>query len=123
MGTVSDAVANGWLDALGNGVAYDNDEFWLKAHVGDPGSAGTNNAAAHTTRKQVSFATPSGRAMTSDAEVRWDDWSADETITWVSAWSASSGGTFLGSDQITSADMEIGDSLVLDAGDVDFSIP
>jgi hypothetical protein len=51
MGVVSDFVANGWLDALCRGVPFDNDEFWAKLHLGDPGSAGTANPAAETTRR------------------------------------------------------------------------
>lgn len=123
MGTVSDAVANGWLDALCRGVAYDNDEFWLKLHTGDPGSSGTSNAAAETTRKQGTFSAASGRAITNSAAVEWTNVSTTETYTWVSAWSASSGGTFLGRDDLSSsAAVTAGDTFRIPAGDLDLNV-
>jgi hypothetical protein len=46
MGTFSDTVANGWLDALARGVAYDNDTVYVQLHLGDPGSAGSEAASS-----------------------------------------------------------------------------
>lgn len=68
---------------------------WLKLHTGDPGAAGTANASAEATRKQVTFAAPSAGAAVA-AAVSWTGWSAGpETITHVSLWDASTGGNFL----------------------------
>jgi hypothetical protein len=123
MGVVSDFVANGWLDALCRGVPFDNDEFWAKLHLGDPGSAGTANPAAETTRKQATFSAASGRAITNSAAVEWTNVSTTEVYTWVSFWSASAAGTFLGRDDLSSsASVEAGDTFRIPAGDLDLSV-
>ncbi|GGN39519.1 hypothetical protein FHR83_006702 [Actinoplanes campanulatus] len=68
---------------------------WLKLHTGDPASAGTSNASAETTRKQVTFGSPSAGSSVASA-VSWTSWSAgSETITHVSLWDASTSGNFL----------------------------
>jgi hypothetical protein len=123
MGTVSDFVANSWLDALCRGVAFDNDEFWAKLHLGDPGAAGTANPAAETTRKQATFSAASGRAITNSAALEWTNVSTTETYTWVSFWSASTGGTFLGRDDLSSsAAVEAGDTFRVPVGDLDLNV-
>lgn len=124
MGTFSDAVANGWLDALARGVVYDNDEVWVKLHLGDPGSAGTSNPAAETTRKQVTFgAAASGRAISNTAAVEWTNVSTTETYSHVSLWSASTAGTFLGRDDLSSsAAVTAGDTFRIPIGDLDLTI-
>ena len=52
-GTMATGIAVGQanliLDALCRSVAYDVTAFFLKLHLGDPGSAGTTSPAAHTT--------------------------------------------------------------------------
>lgn len=68
---------------------------WLKLHTGDPGSAGTANASAETTRKQLTFASPAGTGSAAASAVTWTSWSAgSETITHVSLWDASTAGNF-----------------------------
>jgi hypothetical protein len=123
MGTFSDLVANAWLDAVGNATSYSEAEFWVKLHLGDPGSAGTSNAAAETTRKQASFSAAASRAMTTDAALEWTNVSNTETYTWVSFWDASTGGNFLGRDDLSSsAAVTAGDTFRIPAGDLDLSI-
>jgi hypothetical protein len=123
MGTFSDLVANAWLDAVGNATAYSEAEFWVKLHTGDPGSAGTSNAAAETTRKQASFSAAASRAMTTDAALEWTNVSTSETYTWVSFWDASTGGNFLGRDDLSSsAAVTAGDTFRIPTGDLDLSI-
>jgi hypothetical protein len=123
MGTFSDLVANAWLDAVGNATAYSEAEFWVKLHTGDPGSAGTSNAAAETTRKQASFSAAASRAMTTDAALEWTNVSNTETYTWVSFWDASTGGNFLGRDYLSSsAAVTAGDTFRIPTGDLDLSI-
>lgn len=72
---------------------------FVKLHTGDPGSAGTSNASAETTRKAVTWASPSAASIAANGTLpSWTTWSAgSETITHISYWSASSGGTFQGS--------------------------
>lgn len=123
MGTFSDTVANAWLDAVGNAVSYSEAEFWAKLYTGDPGSAGTNNAATETTRQQVSFANASSRAMSNDAAVEWEDVSTTETITWLGFWDANAAGNFLGRDDLSSsAALTAGDTLRVPIGDLDLTI-
>lgn len=123
MGTFSDLVANAWLDAVCNATAYSEAEVWVKLHTGDPGSAGTSNAATETTRKQASFSAASGRAITNDAAVEWTNVSTTETYTWISLWDASTGGNFLGRDDLSSsAAVTAGDTFRIPAGDLDMSV-
>lgn len=67
---------------------------WFKLHTGDPGAAGTGNASLTTTRVQATFAAPSAGSAAAPA-ISWPAWAvADETITHVSMWDASTAGTF-----------------------------
>jgi hypothetical protein len=123
MGTFSDLVANAWLDAVGNATSYSEAEFWVKLHTGDPGKAGTSNSATETTRKQASFSAAASRAMTTDAALEWTNVSTTETYTWVSFWDASTGGNFLGRDDLSSsAAVTAGDTFRIPTGDLDLSI-
>jgi hypothetical protein len=118
------ATANAWLDALCRSVAYsDPAEFWVKLHTGDPGAAGTSNAAGETTRKQATFSAASAGAITTSAALTWTSVSTTETVSHVSFWDASSGGTFLGSDALdTARSLTAGDTFEIAAGDLDISI-
>lgn len=124
MGTFSEAVRNAWLDALARGVSYSNAEVWVKLHLGDPGAAGTTNPAAETTRKQGTFgAAASGGAISNTAAIEWTALPAAETFTHVSFWSASTAGTFLGSDDLSSpAAVVINDVFRIPIGDLDLSV-
>lgn len=117
-------VANALLDALGNATNYTAPtEFWVKLHTGDPGSAGTANAAANTTRQQASFSAASGGAMTTNAALEWLTVSDTETYSHASFWSASTGGTFLGSDNLASPrPMTAGNDFRIAAGNLDISL-
>ena len=121
---LSSSTLNGWLNALCRSVGYtDPDEFWVKLHTGDPGSAGTANAAANTTRQQATFSAASGGAITTSAPLEWTNVPNAETYSHVSFWSASTGGTFLGSDDLAVArTVAIGDNFSIAAGDLDLDI-
>jgi hypothetical protein len=76
--------------------------IWVKLHTGDPGEAGTSNAASETTRKQVtSFAAASGGSKASSAAISWTNYPATETISYVSLWDASTAGNCLGSGAVS----------------------
>jgi hypothetical protein len=75
--------------------------WWVKLHTGDPGEAGTSNAAAETTRKQVTSWTVSTNTATSASSVSWTSYPATETVTHVSVWDASSAGNCLGSGAVS----------------------
>jgi len=117
------ATLNALLDVVCRSVAYDVTAFYVKLHTGDPGAAGTSNAAGETTRKLATFSAASGGAITTSAALAWTNVPAAETISHVSFWDASSGGTFLGSDDLaTPRLLAIGDTFTISAGDVDLSI-
>jgi hypothetical protein len=124
MGTFAEGVRNDWLNALCRNASYANTEVWVKLHIGDPGTAGTSNAAAETTRKQVTFGTAAATgSIENTAALEWTSVSTTETYTWISLWSASTGGTFLGRDDLsTSAGMTAGDTFRIPVGDLDLSI-
>lgn len=114
---LSAATANALLDALGNATNYTADaEVWIKLHVGDPGAAGTSNAATETTRKQASFGAASGGSMSNDAAVQWTGISGSQDATHFSAWSASTSGTFRFSGAITANAYTAGDTYTIGVG-------
>jgi len=123
MGAFSDAVWNGWLDALARAASYSNPAIYVKLHIGDPGAAGTANPAANTTRQQATFgAASSGRAISNTALVEWTSVPNAETYTHVSLWSASSAGNYLGSDDLSSpAAVAVGDAFRIPVGDLDLT--
>ncbi len=95
------ATLNSWLDGLGNATNWTAPTaFWVKLHTGDPGASGTSNPAANTTREQASFGAASAGSMTTDADLNWTTVPNSETYSYVSFWSASVAGTFLGSDAL-----------------------
>jgi len=124
MGTFSDTVANEWLDALARNDSYANAAVWVQLHTGDPGSAGTANVAGETDRVQATFGSAaSGRAISNTAVIEWLAVSNTETYTWVSLWSASTSGTFLGRDDLSSsAAVTAGDTFRIPIGDLDLTI-
>jgi hypothetical protein len=85
----SASVANSFLDGFDSG-------HYAQVHTGDPGINGTSNVSAETTRKLWDFADASGGSKSAQGTLpSWATWSAGpETITHISTWSASSGGTF-----------------------------
>lgn len=124
MGSVATATANSILDAYAKGVSYGgNAAFWVKLHIGAPGAAGASNPAAETTRKQVTWGTTSAGALSNSAAVEWTLVSTTETYSHVSFWTASTAGTFLGSDDLSAtAAVTAGDTFRIPIGDLDLTI-
>jgi hypothetical protein len=116
------ATINAFLDALCRNISYANATFYVKLHTGDPGSAGANNAAGNTTRQQVTFSAASGGSITNSADVVWTSVSTSETYSHVSFWSASSGGTYLGNDDLASSQAVVaGNNFRIAAGSLTIS--
>lgn len=112
---LAEATANAIIDALLRSVTWSEPAaIWIKLHTGTPGSAGTSNAAGETTRKQATFTVASFGYASNDIDINWLNVSTTETYTHWSAWTASTGGTFIMSDQF-------GSSIAINAGQ-DFSI-
>src|SRR5687768_14831959 len=109
---IASGQADAILDAYCRSVAYsDPASFNVKLHIGDPGAAGTSNAAGETTRKAVTFSAASAGAITNSAAITWTSVSTTETYSHVSFWSDIAAGTFLGSDALnTSRSVTAGDT-------------
>jgi hypothetical protein len=125
MGTIAEGERNKMLDALTGRTTYTaNAAFYVKLHLGDPGAAGANNAAANTTRQQVTFGNAAATgAISNTAAVEWTSVSNTETYSHVSFWTANAAGTFLGSDDLSStAAVTAGDTFRIPVGDLDLTI-
>lgn len=109
-------LANSLLNALGNNTAYAVTNVYVKLHVGDPGAAGTANAATETTRKAVSFAGASTGSIASDADVTWTNISGSQDATFFTAWDSLTTGNFLFSGTITGNPYTAGDTYTISAG-------
>lgn len=112
---VAPAEANANLDA--RAAAFP----WIKLHIGDPGAAGTANAATNTTRKQASFASAAGGSIATNAELRWDGVPATEDYTHWSGWSAATNGTVGWSGTITADAVNSANNFVVASGGLTFS--
>lgn len=121
---LAEGVRNSLLNALTKNTSYANAEVWVKLHTGDPGSAGTSNAAGETDRTQATFGSvASGGAISNTVAISWTSVSNSETYTHVSLWSASTSGTFLGSATLTqSKTVNAGDNFSIPIGDLDLTI-
>lgn len=73
---------------------------FVKLHVGDPGSAGTANQSAVTTRNAATFAAPSAGSMAISSIGTWS-MTTSETISHISIWDNVSAGNFMESWALT----------------------
>jgi hypothetical protein len=117
MAGFSDYIENFVLDAVFNDDAASFPSIpniYIKLHLGDPGENGTANAAAETTREQVTFGVASGGQVVSSAAVTWTNVAATETITHISLWDDPTAGNALGTAALNiSAPLTAGDDLTL----------
>jgi hypothetical protein len=119
---MSQYLANSLFDAIGNATSFSITTVYLQLHIGDPGGAGTANAAGETTRQSVSFAAAASGLMSSDATVTWTAVSTAETYSHYSAWDASTAGNFLWSDTLVSnVTVAVNDDFEIPTGDVDLA--
>lgn len=113
---ISSTEANEALDALL--ASY----TWVKLHIGDPGAAGTANAAVETDRQQATWAAASGGASSNTNDMTWASVAGSEDYTYFSVWTASTAGTFGFSGTLTANAVTSGDTFVISIGDLDVSI-
>lgn len=104
---LSTALVSSWLNTLrAAGAAYGPITTYAQLHTANPGAAGTTAVSVgSTTRPVFTFAastTGSALALTG-TNPSWTNGGTSETITHVSIWSASSGGTFLFSVALTAS--------------------
>lgn len=107
-------LANNWLNML-RGTAFTAPTgLYVKLHTGDPGSAGTANASAVTTRSTLTLAAASGGAVAlTGTQPSWS-MTTSETISYISVWDNASTGNFLWSAQLAVAKtVANGDTLTL----------
>lgn len=121
-------MAEGLITALANqllsGTADVHDYAWFKLHIGAPGAAATANPATETTRKQVTWGTPSGGSMASvTTDLVWTSILGSEDATHFSMWDASTAGNAGFTGTVTANPYTAGDTLTIPAGSVVASFP
>jgi hypothetical protein len=115
-------LCNSWLDALANNTSYAVAQVYIKLHTGDPGAAGTANAATETTRKAASFGAASAGAITSDADISWTNISGSQDASHFTAWDSLTTGNFLFSGTITANPYTAGDTYTISSGNLSASL-
>lgn len=115
---LSATTANAIQNALFRSAPWtEPDGIFVKLHLGDPGAAGTSNAAVNTTRQQATFGTnASAGAIANTVAVTWTSVSATEAYTHFSAWDAVSSGAFIFSGTLTANPVVIGDTFTAAIG-------
>ncbi len=97
VGLSSTNLSHAWLNTIrggGNGVTFTAPAtIYIQWHIGDPGSAGTANTAAVTTRSALTFGAAASNAIALSNAPTYTA-TGSETLSHISLWSASSGGTF-----------------------------
>lgn len=112
--------ANAFLNAMCRNTSYANADVYVKLHIGDPGAAGTSNAAGNTTRQQATFGSVAASGLISNTvAILWTNVSTSEDYTHFSLWTASSAGTFLASGAVTANAVGAGDNFQVNIGDLD----
>lgn len=109
--------ANAWINTLrGTSAASFTGitTMFIQLHTGDPGASGTANVANASTRVAINFAAASGGSAAETGTQPAFTGTATETITHISAWGASSSGTFYWSAALSvSKSINSGDTLTL----------
>ena len=119
---ISSYLANEWLDAVGNNGSFAVGTAYIKLHTGDPGAAGTSNAATETTRKAASFAAASSGSMASDADITWTNIAGSQDASHFSSWDDVAAGNFLFSGTITANAYVAGDTYTISSGNLTVSL-
>jgi len=125
MSAATNYTENAVLNHLFGGAALTQPTEWhVKLHLGDPGEDATANAAAETTRAEVtSWGTVSGGAVANAAAASWTNVSTTETVTHVSVWDAATGGNPLGKGALAASKaLTAGDNLSIPIGDLDITL-
>src|SRR5690606_11534100 len=89
---------------------------YVQLHVGIPGASGTDNVAEESTRKEVTWDTPSAGTLASASSLEWEDVAADETYTHFSAWTQSSSGSCGFTGTINANAVTTGDTFKIASG-------
>lgn len=112
---LNDTAKDEMLTDLASKIAY------LSAHTADPGTDGSNEVSGSPyARKAVAWSAASAGSMAASADVTISI-PGSTTVTYVGLWSALTGGTFYGSDAITSETFGADGSLDVTAATIDLN--
>jgi len=100
--SISNYAENKLLDTL-RAQSFSVANVYVKLHLGDPGEAGTSNAAVNTTREDVTFSAASTGSMAASATVEWTNVSTTETYSHFSLWDNVSAGNCLWTGALSSS--------------------
>ena len=121
--SISNFAENAILDAIFNNSALQKSARYVKLHTGDPGEAGTNNAAGETTRKSVTGAAASGGTFTSVNDLIWTNVSTSETYSHISIWDDPTAGNCLWTGALTASKaVNAGDTFTIPTGSLTVSV-
>jgi hypothetical protein len=122
--TISNFLEDKLLDLVFNAVAYGGQAtVYVKLHTGDPGEAGTANAAANATRKAATFGASAAGVVTNDSAATWTNVPNAETYSHVSLWDAETGGNCLWVGALTAAKtVAVGDTFNIAIGALTVSL-
>lgn len=122
--SISDFLETKLLDLVFNATAYAGQStVYAKLHTGDPGEAGTSNAATETTRKAITFAAASGGTIANDSAGTWSGVAASETYTHISLWDNVSAGNHLWNGPLSASKaVTAGETFTLAIGAVTVSL-
>jgi hypothetical protein len=96
----ANAILNIYRNVTFTGIATP----FIQLHTADPGAAGTTAVSVgSTTRNAITWNAPAAGSMTLATLGAWTNGGTSETISHVSLWSASSGGTFYESFALTAS--------------------
>lgn len=126
MGSFAVSERNKMLNAFIGSANYAtvSASVWMKLHTGTAGTDGTANAYGDTRRVQVLYTNSAANGtVTNTANADLTNVTSTQTVTDISLWSASTGGTFLGEDTLSStAPLTAGDTFRVATSDLDLSI-
>ena len=121
--TISDYAENKLLDAIFNNVSFAVANVYVKLHTGDPGEAGTSNAAGNTTRQEMTAGSAASGATTNDNTITWTSVSTSETYHSVSLWDNPTAGNCLWTGPLAATKAVIaGDTFTIAIGDLDVTL-
>ncbi len=100
--SISNYAENKLLETLAN-TSFSVANTYIKLHTGDPGEAGTSNAATETTRKVVTWSAASSGSMATAALAEWTNVAATETYSHWSLWDNLTTGNYLWTGALSSS--------------------
>jgi len=113
---ISSYLADKLLDSACRGRLFSVSAVYVQLHVGSPGAVGLLNTAIETTRKFCGFVSASNGITASDADLVWVNVAGSQTVTYFSAWDASTAGNFLFSGGVSADGYIAGDTFTIGSG-------